>query len=97
MGTGYAYNGNDNDEGKRFHGKWSISTMIYWFKSGGKFNKIVFDDHTNKTISGIEMLLRFKTNKKEDSKFNFLIGASNGFTKPTPNFAKWQFRIGVGS
>jgi hypothetical protein len=97
MGTGYAYDGEDTDDGKRYHGKWSISTMLYWFKSGGTFNKAVFGDYAAKTISGIEMLLRFKTSKKEDSKFNFIIGASNGFTKDAPNFAKWQFRIGVGS
>jgi hypothetical protein len=95
MGKGFATQGSDN-ETSRIEGKWSFSTLLYFFKSGGTFNKAVLGDYENKALSGIEMLLRFKTNKKEDSKFNFLIGASNGFTRGAPNFAKWEFRIGIG-
>ena len=97
MGLGHAYETNpESREETRHNGKWSFSTMLYWFKSGGKFNKAVFNSYETKSISGIEMMLRFKASKKEDSKFNFLVSASNGFTKDAPNFAKWQFTIGVG-
>ncbi len=94
MGKGYAF---ETDESERFDGKWSFTTLLYFFKSGGEFNKAVLGDYEKKTLSGVELLLRFKTNRKEDSKFNFLIGASNGFTSNAPNFAKWEFRIGVGN
>ena len=97
MGKGFATQGSDDaDESSRYEGKWSFSALLYFFKGGGTFNKAVLGDYEKKTISGIELLLRFKTNKKEDSKFNFLIGASNGFTRGAPNFGKWEFRIGVG-
>ena len=92
MGYGYATSANGRHEGK-----WSFSSILYAFKSGGTFNKAVFGNYEKKTLSGVEFFLRFKTSKKEDSKFNFLIGASNGFTRGAPNFAKWEFRIGVGS
>lgn len=92
MGFGYATSGNG-----RYEGKWSFSSLFYAFKSGGDFNKAIFGDYEAKTLSGVEFFLRFKTNKKEDSKFNLLIGASNGFTRGASNFAKWEFRIGVGS
>jgi hypothetical protein len=95
MGKGFAFEG--TDESERFDGKWSFSTLLYYFKSGGDFNKTVLKDAEKKTLSGVELLLRFKTNKKEDSKFNFLISASNGFTRTAPNFAKWEFRVGVGN
>jgi hypothetical protein len=95
MGKGFAEQRSDN-ETSRIDGKWSFSALLYFFKGGGTFNKAVLGDYEKKTLSGIEMLLRFKTNKKEDSKFNFLIGASNGFTRGAPNFAKWEFRIGIG-
>jgi len=98
MGTGYAFKEDtDKENKKRYNGKWSISTMIYGFKGGGSFNKAVFGEDQKKTLTGIEILLRFKTNKKEDSKFNFLIGAGNGFTRGAPNYARWDFRIGIGS
>jgi len=98
MGKGYAYEGNeDTDDSKRYYGKWSISGMFYWFKSGGTFNKAVFGEYEPKNLSGFEAILRFKTSKKENSKFNFIFGASNGFTRGAPDFAKWQFRLGVGS
>jgi hypothetical protein len=43
MGTGYAFEGDDDvDETKRYDGKWSVSAMIYTFKSGGTFNNAVF-------------------------------------------------------
>jgi hypothetical protein len=92
MGYGYAVS-----ENGRHEGKWSFSSILYAFKSGGTFNKAVFGNYEKKTLSGIEFFLQFKTSKKEDSKFNFLIGAGNGFTRGAPNFGKWEFRIGVGS
>ena len=98
MGKGFVQDPNgDQDESGRYDGTWSFSALLYIFKSGGTFNKAVFGDYEKKTLAGVEMLLRFKTSKKENSKFNFLIGANNGFTKGAPNFGKWEFRIGVGS
>ena len=97
MGRGHAYTINEeNKEETRYEGKWSFSAILYWFKSGGKFNKAIFDNFEKKSLSGIEMMLKFKASKKEDSKFNVLVSASNGFTKGASNFAKWEFRIGVG-
>lgn len=97
MGTGYAHEGNeDTDEAKRHEGKWSFSTLFYLFKSGVTFNKAVFGDHEKKDLTGLELLLRFKAQSDQDSKFNFLIGASHGFTSGAPNYKKWEFRIGVG-
>lgn len=91
---GYGYASTDNG---RFEGKWSLSSILYAFKSGGVFNKAIFGNYEKKTLTGIEFFLQFKTSKKEDSKLNFLIGASNGFTNNASNFGRWQFRIGVGS
>ena len=49
MGTGYAYEGEeDTDEANRFEGKWSFSTLFYYFKSGGTFNKAIFGDYQKK-------------------------------------------------
>ena len=95
LGKGYAFENND-EEPERHNGKWSFSAMLYWFKSGGTFNKAVFGNYEKKELTGLEMMLRFKASKKEDSKFNFILSASNGFTAGAPNFGKWDFRIGVG-
>lgn len=98
MGTGYAYEGDEDiDESKRYEGKWSFSTLFYYFKSGGTFNKAVFGNYEKKSLTGIELLLRFKVLNTKDSKFNFLVGASNGFTKGAPNSGNWEFRIGIGN
>jgi hypothetical protein len=98
MGTGYGYDGiDDTDAANRHDGTWSFTAMVYFFKSGGEYNKAVFGNYDKKTLSGIELLLRFKTSKKEDAKLNFLIGASNCFTKGVPNSGIWQFRLGIGS
>ena len=94
LGKGYAY---DTDEAERHDGRFSFSAMLYWFKSGGEFNRAVFGDYEKKELTGVEILLRFKTTKKEDSKFNFLFGANNGFKRGAPNFAKWQFQLGIGT
>ena len=97
MGKAHAFEIDPKTEEEiRYNGKWSFSTLLYWFKSGGKFNQALFKGYEPKSLTGIEMMLRFKTSKKEDSKFNFLVSASNGFTRGAPNFANWQFTIGVG-
>ncbi len=98
MGRGYAYEGEgDTDAAQRHDGIWSFSAMLYFFKSGGDYNKAIFGNYEKKTLSGLEMLLRFKTSKKEDAKFNFLLGASNCFTKGAANSGGWQFKLGIGN
>jgi hypothetical protein len=98
MGGGYAYDSEgDTDAAQRHDGIWSFSAMLYFFKSGGDYNKAIFGSYEKKTLSGLELLLRFKTSKKEDAKFNFLLGASNCFTKGAANSGGWQFRLGVGN
>ena len=98
MGRGFAMDGTEEtDAASRHDGIWSFTAMIYFFKSGGQFNKAVFGSYEAKTLTGAELLLRFKTTKKEDAKFNFLVGASNCFTKGTPNCGGWQFRLGIGN
>jgi hypothetical protein len=98
MGDAYAYGDNgDTDDSERHYGKWSFSTMVFWAKSGGKFNTAVFGNFQPRQLSGVEMMLRFKASNKNDSGFNFFISGSNGFTRGAPNFARWDFRIGVGS
>lgn len=98
MGDAYAYEGSDGtDNSERHYGKWSFSTMVFWAKSGGKFNTAVFGNFQPKQLSGLEMILRFKASNKNDSGFNFFISGSNGFTRGAANFARWDFRIGVGS
>lgn len=94
LGKGYAY---ETDESDRHDGKFSFSAMLYWFKSGGEFKKAIFGDYEKKTLTGIELLLRFKTSRKEDSKFNLIFGANNGFRRGAPNFAQWQFQLGIGT
>ncbi|HYE54600.1 MAG TPA: hypothetical protein VD996_07140 [Chitinophagaceae bacterium] len=94
LGKGYAY---ETDEADRHDGAFSFSAMLYWFKSGGQFNKELFGNYQKKTLTGVEIILRFKTSSKQSSRFNFILGASNGFTRGAPNFAKWQFQLGVGT
>lgn len=95
MGKGFAED--PTDAAHRYDGIWSFSAMVYFFKSGGEFNKAIFGNYDKKTLTGVELLLRFKTTKKEDAKFNFLIGASNCFTKGAANSGGWQFRLGIGT
>ena len=95
MGKGYAED--PTDAAHRYDGVWSFTAMLYFFKSGGEYNKAIFGNYEKKTLTGVELLLRFKTSKKENAKFNFLIGASNCFTKGAANTGSWQFRLGVGS
>lgn len=97
---GFSYFGDgdvSSEPTTRYTGRWSFSTMLYLFTSGGKFNKTVFGNYEPKNLTGLEMLLRFKTDKDEGSKFNLLIGANYGFTRGAPNYNKWDFRIGVGN
>lgn len=94
LGKGYAY---DTDDAQRHDGRFSFSSILYWFKSGGEFNKALFGDYQKKSLTGIELMLRFKTSSKQDSKFNFLFGANNCFTRGAPGFAQWQFQLGIGT
>lgn len=97
LGRGFAYDDvEETDEAGRHDGTWSFTAMLYFFKSGGNYSKAIFGNYEKKTLTGVELLLRFKTSKKEDAKFNFLIGASNCFTKGAANTG-WQFRLGIGS
>jgi len=87
-----------NEEAKDWiEGKWSFSALLYFFKSGGKFNKAVFGDYKNRTLSGIECMLRFRTNSDANKKFNFFFGTNYGFSKDVPNKGKWDFRMGIGN
>jgi len=98
LGRGYAFDGDEEtDASGRHEGVWSFTAMLYFFKSGGEYSKAIFGNYEKKTLTGVEMLLRFKTSKKEDAKFNFLIGASNCFTKGAANTGGWQFRLGIGN
>jgi hypothetical protein len=97
MGNGYAFDDNGTDDSERHDGKWSFSALLFWAKSGGKFNKAVFGNFEPKQLSGLELMLRFKASSKSDSRFNFFLGGSNGFSRGAPNFARWDFRIGVGN
>lgn len=78
-------------------GVWSFSSLFYYFKSGGKFNKAVFGNYEPTSLTGIELLLRFKTTRSEANKFNLQLGANYGFTKNAPNYGKWEFKIGVAN
>ena len=95
FGKGEVYN--DLDPSTKWDGAWSFSALLYLFSSGGTFNKAVFGNYDKKNLSGLELLLRFKTSNSEKSKFNLLVGGNYGFTKGAPNFEKWSFRLGVGN
>jgi len=81
----------------KYEGTWSFSALLYHFSSGGKFDKAVFGNYEPKSLHGFEFLLRFKTSKEENSKFNLLLGANYGITKNAPNHNKWDFKIGIGN
>ncbi len=87
----------DDESGKEYSGRWAFSSLFYWFKSGGKFDELVFKNQPAKWLSGVEFLLKFKTSAAEASKFNFLVGAKYGLAKGTPSADSWNFRIGVGN
>ena len=88
---------NASDPSTKWEGTWSFSALAYFFSSGGTFNKAVFGNYEKKNLTGIELLLKFKTSSSEASKFNLLIGGNYGFTKGAPNFEKWSFRLGIGT
>lgn len=87
----------DDQTNEWIGGRWSISGLLYTFRSSGKFKSAVFGNYDQKSISGFECMLRFKTNSDVNKKFNFFIGANSGFTKNAPNYKKWDLRIGIGN
>jgi hypothetical protein len=78
-------------------GRWSLSALVYLFRSGGKFKEAVFGTYDQKSLSGFEFMFRFKTENDSEKKFNLFIGANCGFTKNAPNYKKWDIRLGIGN
>jgi hypothetical protein len=98
-GLSYFGNGTATDpDGKDYGGKFGMSAIIYWFKSGGKFNKAVLNNTGNKDwLIGFEYLLKFVPSNKADSKFKLFLGAKYDFSRASPTKNTWNFRFGVGN
>lgn len=87
----------DNESNSWIAGKWSFSALVYVFRSGGKFKQAVFGNYDKKSLSGFECMLRFATSDDASRKFNFFLGTNLGLTEDSPNYKKWDFRIGIGN
>jgi hypothetical protein len=86
-----------NTDSKEYDGKWSFSALYYAFASGGKFNKAVFANaEPPKWLTGFEFLLHVKTNNTNESRLNLFLGAQYDLSKNSPNYQRWNFRMGIG-
>lgn len=88
----------DDGEGNQYDGRFGMSALIYWFKSGGKFNEKVFGNAEAKDwLTGFEFLLKFKPDKSEASKFKLFAAAKYDFSSTSPTKNTWSFRFGIGN
>lgn len=88
----------EDEDGNEYDGRFGMSALVYWFKSGGKFNEKVFGDAKAKDwLTGFEFLLKFKPDKTEASKFKLFAAAKYDFSNTSPTKNTWSFRFGIGN
>jgi hypothetical protein len=95
---GIKYSGRGNvraNDGQSFNGTWSMSGLIYIFKTNKNIQKQLFENQNNLS-SGFEVIFKFKVLETQVTQFNIYASMQYQFNKPK-NLNPYMFKINIGN